>query len=157
MPPFIFLKPRQLQRPPGLIDCRDSSLAPHLILNITDSDKGLSSGWCQAIIWTNAGILSIWPLGTNFSEMLIKIQIFSFQKMHVKMSSAERRPFCLNLSVKTYIRAWISDYIQHFLCDVITYPCHNFNGSLTAIEVRTWMSNYGIVFIQMSFNGKHNG
>ena len=38
-------------------------------LAITGSDNGLSPGRRQAIIWTNAGILLIWPLGTNFSEM----------------------------------------------------------------------------------------
>ena len=43
----------------------------------------------QAIIWTNAGLLSIGPLGTNFSEILIKIQNFSFKKMHLKMLSAK--------------------------------------------------------------------
>ena len=32
---------------------------------------------CQAIIWTNAGILSIWPLGTNLSEMLQNSYIFN--------------------------------------------------------------------------------
>ena len=32
----------------------------------------LSPGRRQAIIWTNAGILSIEPLGTNFSEIWIK-------------------------------------------------------------------------------------
>ena len=37
------------------------------------SDNGLSPGWRQAIIWTNAGILLIGPLGTNFSEILIEI------------------------------------------------------------------------------------
>ena len=41
-------------------------------LAIIGSDNGLSSGWCQAIIWTNAGILLIGPLGTNFGEILIK-------------------------------------------------------------------------------------
>ena len=41
------------------------------------SDNGLSRGWRQAIIWTNAGILSIGPLGTNLSEILIEIQTFS--------------------------------------------------------------------------------
>ena len=34
-----------------------------------DSDD-LSPGWRQAIIWTNAGILLIGPLGTNLSEIL---------------------------------------------------------------------------------------
>ena len=49
---------------------------------------------CQAIIYTNAGLLSIGPLGTNFSEILIKAHNFSFIKMHLKLSSAKWRPFC---------------------------------------------------------------
>ena len=68
-------------------------------LNIIGSGNGLSPGWSQAIIWTNAGVLLIWPLGTNFSEMLIEIHTFTFKKMHVKMLSAKRRPFCLSLNV----------------------------------------------------------
>ena len=35
----------------------------------------------QAIIWTIAGILLIWPLGINLNEILIEIQMFSFEKM----------------------------------------------------------------------------
>ena len=38
-------------------------------LTIIGSDYGLSPGQRQAIIWTNAGILLIWPLETNFSEI----------------------------------------------------------------------------------------
>ena len=68
-------------------------------LTIIGSDDGLSPGRRQAIIWTNAGILFIEPLGTNFSEILIGIQIFSFTKMRLKMSSAKCRPFCLGLNV----------------------------------------------------------
>ena len=60
---------------------------------IIGSDDGLSPDRRQAIIWTNAGILLIWPIGTNFSEILIGIQTFSFQKTHLKMSSANWRPF----------------------------------------------------------------
>ena len=52
------------------------------------SDNGLSPGRRQVIIWTNAGILLIGPLGTNFSELLVGIQSFSFRKMQLKMSSA---------------------------------------------------------------------
>ena len=37
-------------------------------LSIIGSDNGLSPGRSQAIIWTSAGILLIWLLGTNFSE-----------------------------------------------------------------------------------------
>ena len=67
-------------------------------LTIIASDNGLSPGRRQAIIWTNAGILLIEPLGTNFSEILIGIQIFSFKKMRLKMSSAKWRRFCLGLN-----------------------------------------------------------
>ena len=35
-------------------------------LTIIGSDDGLSPERRQTIIWTNAGILLIWPLGTNF-------------------------------------------------------------------------------------------
>ena len=40
------------------------------------SDNGLSPVRRQAITWTNAGLLSIGPLGTNFSENLINIHTF---------------------------------------------------------------------------------
>ena len=62
-------------------------------LTIIGSDNGLSPGWRQAIIWTNAGILLIGPLGTNFSDILIRVKKISFKKMHLKMSSAKWRPF----------------------------------------------------------------
>ena len=66
---------------------------------IIGSDNGLSPGRRQAIIWTNAWILLIEPLGTNFSEILIEIHTFSFNKMHLNMSSGKSQPFCLGLSV----------------------------------------------------------
>ena len=66
-----------------------------------DSDNGLSPSRRQAIIWTNAGLLLIGPLGTNFNEILIEILTFSFKKMRLKVSSEKRRPFCLGLNVLT--------------------------------------------------------
>ena len=66
------------------------------------SDNGLSPNRHQAITWTNDGILLIAPLGTNFSEILIKIHSFSLKKMHLKTSSARRRPFCLDLNMYRY-------------------------------------------------------
>ena len=71
-------------------------------LTIIGSDNGLSPGRRQAIIWTNAGILLIGPLGTNFIEILIRIQTFSFKKMHLRMLSAKWRPFGLSLNVLTH-------------------------------------------------------
>ena len=65
------------------------------------SDNGLSPGRRQAIIRTNAGILLKGSLGTSFSEILIEILLFSFKKMHLKVSSVKRRPFCLSLNVLT--------------------------------------------------------
>ena len=68
-------------------------------LTIIGSDNGLSPGRRQAIIWSSARILLIEPLGTNFSEISIAIQTFSFKKMHLNMSSAKWRPFCFGLHV----------------------------------------------------------
>ena len=68
-------------------------------LTIIGSDNGLLPGRRQAIIYTNAGILLIGPLGTNFSEILTRIQTFSLKKTHLKMSSGKWRPFCLGLNV----------------------------------------------------------
>ena len=73
-------------------------------LTIIGSDNGLSPDRRQAIIWTNAGLLLIGPLGTNFSEILIEILTFSFKKMRLKVSSAKRRPFCLRLNVLTNVK-----------------------------------------------------
>ena len=67
-------------------------------LTIIGSDNGLSPGRRQAIIWTNAGILLIGPLGTKFSEILIKINTFSFKKINLKVSSGKWRPSCLGLN-----------------------------------------------------------
>ena len=66
---------------------------------IIGSDTGLSPGRHQTIIWISVGILLIGPLGTNFSENVSEIYTFSFKKMHLKMSSAKWRPFCLGLNL----------------------------------------------------------
>ena len=68
-------------------------------LTIIGSDNGLTPDRRQAIIWTNVGMLSIGPLGTKLSEILIAIHLFSFKKMHLKMSSGKWRPCCLGLKV----------------------------------------------------------
>ena len=68
-------------------------------LNIIGSDNGLALDRHQAIIWTNAGILLIVPLGTNFYKILIEIHTFPLKKKHLKMSSENWRPFCLGLNV----------------------------------------------------------
>ena len=68
-------------------------------LTTIGSDNGLSPGQRQAIIWSNAGILFNWTLGTNFSEILSEIDSFSFKQMRLKMSFGKWRPYCLGLNV----------------------------------------------------------
>ena len=68
-------------------------------LIIIGSDNGLSPDRRQAIIWTNAWLLSIGHLRKYFIENLINVQQFSLMKMHVKMSSVKWRPSCLGLNV----------------------------------------------------------
>ena len=99
------------------------------------------TGRRQTIIWTNDWILLIWPIGTNFSEMLIGTHIFWFKKMHLKMSSGYRRSFCLglnllrctfNVSESFNLRlARASSYCHPPNIHIFTYyfkPCIRING-----------------------------
>ena len=64
-------------------------------LTIIGSDNGLSPGQRQAIIWSNAGILLIGPLGTNFSEIYIEnvfIQENPFESVVCEMAAILSRP-----------------------------------------------------------------
>ena len=94
-------------------------------LTTIGSDNGLLHGRRQAIIWTIAGILLFRPLGTNFSEILSEIHTFSFKKIHLKTSSAKRRPFCLGLNVLNHDIRGITGKI---LCRVVSRYI-NFKGS----------------------------
>ena len=47
----------------------------------------------------NAGLLSIRPQIIYFNEISIKIQTFSFKKMHGKELSVKSQPFYLSLNV----------------------------------------------------------
>ena len=89
-------------------------------LTTIGSDNGLLPGRCQAIIWTNAGIL-IGPLGTNFSEILLGILTFSFKKMCLKVWSVKWQPFCLCLNVVIFGAAIDSTmHIKPIDCDMAT-------------------------------------
>ena len=76
-------------------------------LTIIGWHNGLAPGRHQSVIWTNAGILLTGPLGTNCSEILIEIQIFSLKKLH--LPSGKWLPFCL---VNRY---WIKRYIANII------------------------------------------
>ena len=67
-------------------------------LIVTGSDNGLSPGQRQAITWTNAALLSIDPLRTNFSEILIEIHVFFQGNVHENVVR-EMAAICLGLNV----------------------------------------------------------
>ena len=81
-------------------------------LTIIGLDNGLSPGRRHSIILTNAGILWSRTSGTNFMGILIEIHTFWFQKMHLKMSSGNWRPFCLGLNALTISCNFIHAYSQ---------------------------------------------
>ena len=72
-------------------------------LTIIRSDHGLSPGRRQAIIWTNTEISLIGLLGTNFSDILIKINIYlidenAIETVVCKMVAILSRSHCVNSS-----------------------------------------------------------
>ena len=93
-------------------------------------DNGLSPIRRQVIIWTNAGILLIRTLGTNFSEMLIPIHTFSKQENAFKNVWKMSAIF---LDLNLLIPAWKSNYNNYKVWDEITCPFPNFNG--TTVEI----------------------
>ena len=69
---------------------------------------------CQAITWTSAGLLSIWPLATNLSEIWIETQNFSFMKMHLKMLFEKWLPFCPGeMSTDDFVSSMVQDVSLH--------------------------------------------
>ena len=110
-------------------------------LTIVGSDNGLSPGRRQAIIWTNAEILLIGPLGTNFSEILIEILIFSYKKMLLKVLSAKWRPFCFCLSVLTLLRSTCKKHQN--MCISQSLPLYYQVTSNHGIDMEDWQALLG--------------
>ena len=128
-------------------------------------NNGLSSGRWQAIIWTNAGILLIGPLGTNFSGILFEYHRFSFKKIHYavwKMAAILSRPQCLNplepkplleliqiycyLAFKEYILAKYKSKYTSLLSSELNWKCHlqNFSHSVQGRWVDTQATSYSL-------------
>ena len=85
-------------------------------LTIIGSNNGLSPGRRQSIIWTNAGILLIGPLGTNFNEtsrIIYFIQENGFQNVVRKLTEIVSRPHCVNTICMNY-------WVVKLLCQSIT-------------------------------------
>ena len=124
-------------------------------LTFTGSGNGLSPGRRQAIIRTNAGMLLIGPLGTNFSENLIEILTSSFTKMRnlesvvCEMAAILSRPQCVKLYVNskgaaaaimalTRIYSMQASHTKACLIMLILSPCN----SMSMTSVFTGLCNY---------------
>ena len=106
-------------------------------LTIIDSDNGLSPGRRQASIRTNAGILLIGPMGTNFSENLAEIIAFSFKKMYLKVPSAKWRPFCLGLNELKFL--WLSIIWASFLNQLTSFKITRIVAAFSELIIdRVW-------------------
>ena len=94
-------------------------------LTIIGSDNGLSPDRCQAIAWTNAGILFIGHFGTNFSEILTKIHTFLIKKVYLKISSGKWRPSWLGFNV---LKFWSMFCLSHYSA------VYNITSCLTVLQ-----------------------
>ena len=88
----------------------------------------------QAIIWANDGILLIRTLGRNFSEICTEGHTFSFQKIHLKISSAKWRLFRLDLNVLTHL----VDHLALSLYKVVI----EHDGTIQICSIYAWNSSF---------------
>ena len=82
-------------------------------LTIIGSDKGLSPGRREAIIWTNDGTLLIRHLGTTFSEILIEIHTFPFKNIIRKMAAILSRSQLM--TDDAYMHQWTGSSLVQLL------------------------------------------
>ena len=61
----------------------------------------------QAIMWPNAGVLSIGLLETNLSDILFEIQTFSFKNVHLEISSTKCQSCYLGLNALILIQSML--------------------------------------------------
>ena len=78
-----------------------------------DSGNGLTAMWRQAIPWSNAVLLSFGLVGTNFSEIWIKMQSFSIKKIHLKMLYTKHQSFCGHMAYRS--RSTLDQIMPHCL------------------------------------------
>ena len=122
------------------------------------SDNVLSPIRRQAIIWTNAGILLIGPLGTKSSEMLFEIHTFSFKKVHLKVLFSKWRSFCpgvdelTRIELGTYLYGCFYQYhCVELLGDVLSAK-HNFVNFLRInCIVNLYFNGYSCGFLWVTF------
>ena len=100
------------------------------------------AGRRRTIIWSNAGLLLIGSLGTNFSELLFAIQTFSLKKIRLQVSFAKWQPFCLGLNVLTLLFYRVMEWIlwmywQQWLCYKEVHLCCSTGPALQPVQLQT--------------------
>ena len=105
------------------------------------SGNGLLPVRCLAIIWTITDILSICPLGTNFSE-IFKIQKFLIHKNAFENVVCKWRPFCswrnelmLFMIASLVLGQWydcasVHEVILNEIVRLVTTTNHNATGTM---------------------------
>ena len=131
-------------------------------ITIMGSDNGLSPDRRQAIIWTNARLLSIKPLRTYLNENLIKKQQFSLKKnarenVVWKMASILSRLQCVNNEFLNFLESMFTH--NHELYE--TEPCNH--GMLhlypmcTAVVVKQYVNiEFALSLLSQKYNFVQN-
>ena len=112
------------------------------------SDNSLSPVWCQAITWTNAGVLSIGLLGISFCVIWIGILSLSFKKMYFKMPYAKMAAILSRRWVKASKSFQFLDFQWNRYSLVQVMACFRF-GARTLPEV---MLNF---FLNLAMRNKN--
>ena len=114
---------------------------------IIGSGNGLSPIQHQAIIWISTELWLIGSSETTFSEILIKIQQFSFKKVYLKMLSAKWHPLCLDRNMLTLHMqiTYISNYSEYFFTDHGIYSKWSLKDYDLRIDPSSFKHIYGSV------------
>ena len=129
------------------------------------SDNGLSHGQHQAITWTNVALLSIGTSRTNFNEILIEIQTFPSEKMHLKITFWKWQPFSLGMNVFKIFSTPDSILLRLWCCWQQSLPvidillavslANHFNAMVTCYQcalVETSLLKPGLLLIDITDN-----
>ena len=117
-------------------------------LTIIGSDNGLSPGWRQAIIWSNAGILLVRNLRNKFHWNYKQNSYIIIKKMHLNVSSEKWWPFCLGFNVLRYVNIFcpFSTFKHHTLLKFIPKErkyIHNCIQSISCLLMTWWCKEPG--------------
>ena len=112
---------------------------------------GSNNGLAPGRHWTSAGILFIHTLGTNFSEILSEIHTFSFNKIHLKMSSGKWRSFCLSLNVFMEHSASILN-MKGYNTQSVQILCKASILAADALEMQAGRASTALIYCQIAWS-----